>query len=90
MGSLEDRVGWADTAGNAAMRKLPAKREGLVGISGRHPRVFHALREDYKEHSLCSAFTRCDFFFDYSEMSEVNKEWQTNLIPCTRCFGNLQ
>lgn len=61
-----------------------ASRQGLIGFSGRWPKVFHAIREG--DRSLCSNFTQLHFFYDYAEMDAVNERWAMALTPCRSCF----
>ena len=71
---------------------MTAERSGLVGFSGRWPKVYHAVREDdenmeHRDRSRCGNFIWLHFFFDYTEMPQVNADWCTSLTPCTSCFG---
>lgn len=69
---------------------MKVEREGKVGFSGRWPKVFHAVREEYPAHSLCSSFTKLDFYYDFDEMPQVNESWGTSLTPCTSCFTKTE
>ena len=57
----------------------------LVGFSGHWPRVYHLVREEPGDRSLCSNFTQLDFYFHESEMAKVNEDWATSLTPCRSC-----
>ena len=68
------------------MGKTKAERKGLVGFSGRWPKVFHAVRPGTGR-AHCGNFTRLDFFHDYPEMPDFNERAATALTPCQSCFG---